>query len=56
MNRPAITSERASATENDSRWAAVISRDPEADGTFYYSVATTGVYSPALLRRAPAAT
>lgn len=44
MNRPAITSERASATENDSRWAAVISRDHEADGTFYYSVASTGVY------------
>ena len=30
--------------EQDPRWAAVISRDPSADGTFYYSVETTGVY------------
>jgi AraC family transcriptional regulator of adaptative response/methylated-DNA-[protein]-cysteine methyltransferase len=28
----------------DPRWAAVIARDRRADGTFYYSVATTGVY------------
>lgn len=28
----------------DKRWAAVIARDPAYDGTFYYSVATTGVY------------
>ena len=26
------------------RWAAVLRRDPRADGTFYYSVKTTGVY------------
>jgi AraC family transcriptional regulator of adaptative response/methylated-DNA-[protein]-cysteine methyltransferase len=31
-------------TENDPRWSAVVSRDREADGTFYYSVKTTGVY------------
>src|SRR4051812_36809093 len=31
-------------TENDPRWAAVVARDPRADGTFYYSVRTTGVY------------
>jgi AraC family transcriptional regulator of adaptative response/methylated-DNA-[protein]-cysteine methyltransferase len=31
-------------TEHDSRWAAVVARDRRADGTFYYSVATTGVY------------
>jgi AraC family transcriptional regulator, regulatory protein of adaptative response / methylated-DNA-[protein]-cysteine methyltransferase len=30
--------------ENDARWAAVVSRDRSADGTFYYSVRTTGVY------------
>ncbi len=29
---------------NDSRWAFVASRDRTADGTFYYSVKTTGVY------------
>ena len=35
---------RAAATANDPRWAAVVARDPEADGTFFYSVKTTGVY------------
>jgi AraC family transcriptional regulator of adaptative response/methylated-DNA-[protein]-cysteine methyltransferase len=29
---------------NDGRWAAVVARDRQADGTFYYSVETTGVY------------
>ena len=33
-----------SKTENDPRWAAVIARDTKADGQFYYSVKTTGVY------------
>ena len=32
------------ATEHDPRWAAVVARDHRADGTFYYSVDTTGVY------------
>jgi AraC family transcriptional regulator of adaptative response/methylated-DNA-[protein]-cysteine methyltransferase len=32
------------ATERDPRWASVVERDPRADGTFYYSVRTTGVY------------
>jgi len=31
-------------TVNDPRWAAVVARDRQADGMFYYSVATTGVY------------
>jgi AraC family transcriptional regulator of adaptative response/methylated-DNA-[protein]-cysteine methyltransferase len=31
-------------TEQDPRWAAVVSRDRSADGAFYYSVSTTGVY------------
>jgi AraC family transcriptional regulator of adaptative response/methylated-DNA-[protein]-cysteine methyltransferase len=30
--------------EKDARWAAVIARDHRADGTFYYSVDTTGIY------------
>lgn len=34
----------ATTTERDPRWASVVARDPRADGTFYYSVATTGVY------------
>lgn len=32
------------STEHDPRWAAVTARDPAADGRFFYSVATTGVY------------
>ena len=28
----------------DPRWAAVVARDPKADGKFFYSVKTTGVY------------
>ena len=32
------------ATRLDPRWRAVVARDPTADGTFYYSVKTTGVY------------
>ncbi len=31
-------------TERDPRWARVVARDRAADGTFWYSVATTGVY------------
>jgi AraC family transcriptional regulator of adaptative response/methylated-DNA-[protein]-cysteine methyltransferase len=34
----------SAATLNDPRWAAVVARDPASDGTFYYSVQTTGVY------------
>lgn len=29
---------------DDARWAAVLRRDPAADGAFLYAVATTGVY------------
>ena len=36
--------EGASRIEGDPRWTAVSARDREADGTFYYSVRTTGVY------------
>ncbi|MDQ3696006.1 MAG: bifunctional DNA-binding transcriptional regulator/O6-methylguanine-DNA methyltransferase Ada [Chloroflexota bacterium] len=32
------------AAEWDSRWSHVVARDPAADGTFWYSVATTGIY------------
>ena len=31
-------------TEQDPRWGAVVARDRSADGSFYYSVSTTGVY------------
>jgi AraC family transcriptional regulator of adaptative response/methylated-DNA-[protein]-cysteine methyltransferase len=32
------------AAGDDPRWAAVVARDRAADGTFFYSVKTTGVY------------
>ncbi|HET6569726.1 MAG TPA: bifunctional transcriptional activator/DNA repair enzyme AdaA, partial [Rhodothermales bacterium] len=54
MNRTANRAQRAATTENDSRWASVLARDPGADGTFYYSVDTTGVYCrPSCAARRP---
>ncbi len=44
MTASAEQTRLAASTVNDPRWASVVSRDPEADGTFYYSVRTTGVY------------
>jgi AraC family transcriptional regulator, regulatory protein of adaptative response / methylated-DNA-[protein]-cysteine methyltransferase len=35
---------RTLATEQDPRWKRILARDKGADGTFWYSVATTGVY------------
>ena len=34
----------AAAIVSDPRWGAVVRRDPRADGQFFYSVRTTGVY------------
>jgi len=34
----------ADATRRDPRWAAVVARDRDADGQFFYAVRTTGVY------------
>jgi AraC family transcriptional regulator of adaptative response/methylated-DNA-[protein]-cysteine methyltransferase len=34
----------AVAAASDPRWVAVVTRDAKADGTFFYSVKTTGVY------------
>ncbi len=34
----------ATATVGDPRWAAIVTRDASADGKFFYSVKTTGVY------------
>jgi AraC family transcriptional regulator, regulatory protein of adaptative response / methylated-DNA-[protein]-cysteine methyltransferase len=44
MNMTTKPEMHAVATVNDPRWAAVVARDPKADGTFVYSVRTTGVY------------
>jgi AraC family transcriptional regulator of adaptative response/methylated-DNA-[protein]-cysteine methyltransferase len=35
---------QAAATMSDPRWKAVVDRDHHADGAFWYSVKTTGVY------------
>lgn len=43
MNRISRT-QLAAATQNDPRWPSVVSRDAQADGSFYYSVASSGVY------------
>ncbi len=38
------TTDRAATIERDPRWASVVARAAEADGSFFYSVRTTGVY------------
>jgi len=43
MNAPMRTLDEL-PTEQDPRWSAVMARDRSADGTFCYSVSTTGVY------------
>ena len=44
MKTSANINQRAAATLNDPRWAAVLARDASADGKFFYAVKTTGVY------------
>ena len=44
MKMTSKSTARAAATMADPRWAAIIARDPAADGGFVYSVRTTGVY------------
>jgi AraC family transcriptional regulator, regulatory protein of adaptative response / methylated-DNA-[protein]-cysteine methyltransferase len=42
--KPQAACIRPGAVETDPRWARVLARDRSADGQFWYSVATTGVY------------
>jgi AraC family transcriptional regulator, regulatory protein of adaptative response / methylated-DNA-[protein]-cysteine methyltransferase len=44
MSRSARQAQLVAGTTSDPRWAAVVARDASADGTFVYSVRTTGVY------------
>ena len=44
MNLLAKNAVRRILAPNDQRWESLTNRDPSADGTFYYSVKTTGVY------------
>lgn len=41
---PRLTEKIAAKTISDPRWVAVVARDTKADGQFFYSVKTTGVY------------
>jgi AraC family transcriptional regulator, regulatory protein of adaptative response / methylated-DNA-[protein]-cysteine methyltransferase len=54
MNASPKNARRAAITVNDPRWTVVVARNPRADGTFYYSVETTGVYCrPSCAARLP---
>lgn len=44
MTRAAERAELAALTTADQRWQAVVARDAGADGKFFYSVRTSGVY------------
>jgi len=44
MNMITRNEQLAARTLNDPRWAAIAARDSSADGKFFYSVKTTGVY------------
>jgi AraC family transcriptional regulator, regulatory protein of adaptative response / methylated-DNA-[protein]-cysteine methyltransferase len=44
MDVSAKNTELAAATTTDPRWASVVARNANADGKFFYSVKTTGVY------------
>ncbi|HVV72703.1 MAG TPA: bifunctional DNA-binding transcriptional regulator/O6-methylguanine-DNA methyltransferase Ada [Verrucomicrobiae bacterium] len=55
MKMTGVASRMGTRYANDQeRWGAVVSRDPAADGSFYYSVKTTGVYCrPSCNSRSP---
>lgn len=54
MNMSTKTEMLAVATVSAPRWTTVVARDPQADGQFFYSVKTTGVYCrPSCAARTP---
>jgi AraC family transcriptional regulator of adaptative response/methylated-DNA-[protein]-cysteine methyltransferase len=54
MNMSANKIDLAAATESDPRWASVVARSAAADGSFFFSVRTTGVYCrPSCAARRP---
>ena len=49
-----VSKPKLRSVENDPRWARIVARDRTADGHFWYSVATTGVYCrPSCASRIP---
>jgi AraC family transcriptional regulator of adaptative response/methylated-DNA-[protein]-cysteine methyltransferase len=54
MNALANRTRLAVQTKNDPRWVSIVARDSEADGKFFYSVKTTGIYCrPSCAARLP---
>ena len=54
MNMTTRNERLAAAVTHDPRWRAVLARDPDADGTFFFAVKTTGVYCrPSCAARTP---
>jgi AraC family transcriptional regulator of adaptative response/methylated-DNA-[protein]-cysteine methyltransferase len=54
MNSSLPHPQLAAATKRDARRSSIVTRDPDADGKFYYSVKTTGVYCrPSCAARLP---
>ncbi len=52
--RSTQAAQQAAATQTDPRWAAVLARSAAADGSFWYSVLSTGVYCrPSCAARTP---
>jgi AraC family transcriptional regulator of adaptative response/methylated-DNA-[protein]-cysteine methyltransferase len=41
---PLPSHDAPASVPDEARWAAVVARDPRYDGSFVYSVVTTGVY------------
>jgi AraC family transcriptional regulator, regulatory protein of adaptative response / methylated-DNA-[protein]-cysteine methyltransferase len=44
MNKTETNLARSKEVLQDPRWNSVVTRDPKADGEFFYSVKTTGIY------------
>ena len=44
MTRTARSQALAIKAASDPRWSAIVARDPAADGRFFYSVKTTGIF------------
>ena len=56
MNKMMETEKLATATTSDPRWQSIVARQEIADGKFFYSVKTTGVYCrPSCAASPPAA-
>lgn len=54
MNTLTEIEKLAAATTSDPRWQSIVARDKDADGKFFYSVGTTGVYCrPSCAARLP---